>query len=544
MARIVHLSDVHLQAPKARPGILAAVVEAVGREAEHQRVDLVAVTGDLFNSADLDPRVALPRAMALVDDLRRKTGGARVVILPGNHDVRQSGVRGPHRPKLFGALREALADDTGVIVHGAEPLERPARLGRLLAPDEHGLPAEVVLLDSSHLPSGLLSAGGLLRQEDLLGIAAELLDRPPGQPVIVLLHHHLIPTPLTDLERIAMPESWGPLGGVAQFVLRAALAGGDREELTMTALGAGTALSTLHTLERAVLILHGHKHYPTVRLLRGIFAEHGDIILSSAGSAGLREPWSAGDERTAPLWPSFNLLDIDGEEVRITTVLVKPDASKTSSARPMLHARRRGTSWDLVERHPDRTPQGAGPGLDLNRAEFDLENTSASLWSARVERTLTPTSAENAPKPYEEPVAGSPRAILQDVDEAPRTPEPPRHRPRGEKRPTLHVRTDGVSRYRLADGWAGTFQQAKVDQGRETSPYEWVGLLNRHACKQAELVLRGLPRDVGVPFGSATDLGSGMERPVRLSPMKDGYMLTMTPCPPRTLLRIYWGLPR
>ena len=53
------------------------------------------------------------------------------------------------------------------------------------------------------------------------------------------------------------------------------VANGDREELTMTALGAGSALTTLQTLGRAVLVLHGHKHYATARLLKGLEADDG-----------------------------------------------------------------------------------------------------------------------------------------------------------------------------------------------------------------------------------------------------------------------------
>ena len=58
-----------------------------------------------------------------------------------------------------------------------------------------------------------------------------------------------------------------------EHLLPTLIANADREEMTMTALGAGTALSTLHALNRAVLVLHGHKHYATARMLSGMSAE-------------------------------------------------------------------------------------------------------------------------------------------------------------------------------------------------------------------------------------------------------------------------------
>jgi len=61
------------------------------------------------------------------------------------------------------------------------------------------MPAWVVAFDSTYLPSGLISAGGSLRQEDILHAAAAVGSRNPDWPVLFLLHHHLTPTPLTDV---------------------------------------------------------------------------------------------------------------------------------------------------------------------------------------------------------------------------------------------------------------------------------------------------------------------------------------------------------
>ena len=75
------------------------------------------------------------------------------------------------------------------------------------------------------------------------------------------------PAPLTDVGVVKVDKTprlvrWG-----VEHLLPTLIANADREEMTMTALGAGTSLSTLHALDRAVLVLHGHKHYATARLL-------------------------------------------------------------------------------------------------------------------------------------------------------------------------------------------------------------------------------------------------------------------------------------
>jgi hydrogenase expression/formation protein HypC len=128
-------------------------------------------------------------------------------------------------------------------------------LAELVPADFHGLGAHVIAYDSTFLPTGLVSAGGMIRQEDLLQVMAPLPAEEPPLPLLLLMHHHLIPTPLTDLSPIdsrAMPwlGRWFVSGALPWLVSNA-----DREEMTMTALGAGTALSTLHALRRATLVL-------------------------------------------------------------------------------------------------------------------------------------------------------------------------------------------------------------------------------------------------------------------------------------------------
>jgi 3',5'-cyclic AMP phosphodiesterase CpdA len=203
---------------------------------------------------------------AVVDALG---GDAPTVVLPGNHDRRRLGLLGPHSDRLFRALHDA-ADPGRLFVAGG----RTPFLAQIVPDALHGLPAHVIAYDSTYLPGGLVGAGGTIRLEDLLMAHASLPH--DGRPILLLTHHHLIPTPLTDVSSIDSARTPRLLRWLVRRVLPALVSYGDREELTMTALGAGTALSTLHAFGRAVLLLHGHKHVPTTRLLAGMTEGCGD----------------------------------------------------------------------------------------------------------------------------------------------------------------------------------------------------------------------------------------------------------------------------
>ncbi len=92
MPRLLHLADVHLGARHHDLGPVAAQqrerqFEAFRRALDlalEERVDLVLVAGDLFDS-NQQPRRSVERAAA---ELGRITGaGGRVVLIPGTHDV-------------------------------------------------------------------------------------------------------------------------------------------------------------------------------------------------------------------------------------------------------------------------------------------------------------------------------------------------------------------------------------------------------------------------------------------------------------------------
>src|SRR5262249_44854216 len=140
---------------------------------------------------------------------------------------------------------------------------------------------------------------------------------------------------------------------------------GDREELSMTAFGAGTALSMLHALGRAVVVLHGHKHYPTARVLHGTRAGEGDILITSAGSAGTMQVY----EPTSPaeavqLWPSFNTVALSEGRITVCTTFFSPrDPAATAFVRPLAHAFREGARWHVW---PVADPDVEAPPIRLD----------------------------------------------------------------------------------------------------------------------------------------------------------------------------------
>jgi 3',5'-cyclic AMP phosphodiesterase CpdA len=537
MKRIVHLSDIHLSAdPAVQERLFSSMARALEQTTTEPRagglgVDLVVVTGDLFDSSKLDVDESISAFERWYAMVTMALGSTTIptVIIPGNHDVRRDGVIGPHSARLFEGLRDALSARENVIVHGCGCPFLAARVPR----EVHGLPAELVMLDSTYLAEGWLSAGGLIRQEDLLRIASEL---PPAVPLIVLAHHHLVPTPVTDLGAIDVhryPESW-----IIKNVLPHLYANADHEELSMTALGVGTALTTLHMLNRAVLVLHGHKHFPVARLLRGVQQEQGDVLLAGAGSAGRAEPWRPSKHAEDALWPSFNVVDFDGVELTITTRAYPPKQAPEHGqpvSRPLLAAHRNEGEWQIVERGESWAPRGSGTRLTSNRAVFHLQGAgpNAPLWDAMVERTLK--ASETLLAPYIEIVDGAPEAYLDEfVGMGP---------PDCTTCPTRVALNIGTpNRYRLVAGLCGMFDEATKRYGARTAPYDWVDLFNRFACDEAQLVLRGFPEGMARPFGGVVDLTSGIEKPVALQYVHGDYILTLRQCPPRTLIRIFWPL--
>lgn len=537
MPIILHLSDLHLLAsPREQEVIFDELVLALQHVRDHSGpVGLLAITGDVFDSAAVDVDMATHRFEELHKEMCLALGrDVPTVIVPGNHDRRRSGLFGPHRSELFDKLSEVLAKRAWV--HGCNvPF-----LSAIVPPTYHGLPLWVVAYDSTYLPRGLVSAGGALRQEDLLYAAAQLAGKEPDWPVLFLLHHHLVPTPLTDLGPVEIDHApfvvrWG-----VQRVLPEIIAHADREELTMTALGAGTAISTLHTLGRAVLAIHGHKHYATARMLDGMSEGHGDVLLVSAASAGTAQRWHdyGGTSDSARLWPSLNVIELEGDSLAIDTLSYawKEESSDRRARRALVRARRKGSQWQ-VQPLQQVSIQDEGPRLQLNAAQCQLYDSATypGRWDYTCEREVQRAQDVRLPR-YVEAVEGlsDGRGVVNG---------------RGLPTPLplqVHLELGGVTHYRVLGGVLRTLGEAKRVHGDRFSPFAYVALLNRYYSELARLTVRGLGDAAIDAFASATDLGTGLENPV---PIQRGtepgeIHVTLERCAPRTLLRIYWRLDR
>jgi 3',5'-cyclic AMP phosphodiesterase CpdA len=372
MPLIAQLSDLHLLSrDPEQPAILTGLVAALSEEAKRRpgRIELLVITGDVFDSAQREPERFVRAFVELHARLIEAIGASvPTVIIPGNHDRRKLGLIGPFRREPFSRLAQAL--DANAFVHGSSlPF-----LAQVVPPEFHALPLWLVAFDSTYVPSGLISAGGTLRQEDILHAAAAIGDREPDWPVLFLMHHHLVPTPLTDVGVVEVDHTPQLVRWFVQHLLPRLVANADREEMTMTSLGAGTALSTFHSLGRAVLVLHGHKHYATARLLHGLSEGQGDVLIVSAGSCGTVQSWfpTTGKD-AATLWPSFNLIDLSPSKLRVDVVSFgwRGEAKGNVNVRPLVIAEREGARWRGVPA-PAEHEMTDSPTLEANELLVQL----------------------------------------------------------------------------------------------------------------------------------------------------------------------------
>ena len=526
MRRIAHLSDLHYGAdPETQPRLYEGLIRAF----EDQHVDVIVFTGDVFDTNEPGPGL-VEGFLRLHAAIEEKVGGPKpTLILPGNHDRRAEGVFAPYREDLFTELRAKFAARADVQVLGGGT---PFLAQRVSLPD---FPCDVVAYDSTYLPTGIASAGGVIRQEDLIQVGSELASGDHERPLLFLLHHHLIPTPVTDTSVISTTGRPPIQKFLVGKILPWLVSNGDREELTMTALGAGSALTTLQTLGRAVIVLHGHKHYATVRLLKGLDGD-ADLLITSAGSCGLTQDWTGGEYDEAPkLWPSVNFIQVDGEHVQVMSQAWSPfQPDRRSSPRHLVSAKRDAQQWAL-ELPPLREVQ-FHPVLTLNELEARLTPSQSHLGRLDV---VTQRRLASHPRAwldeYWEVLEGPPGAVARDlvIDGVPR---------KDAKCPArVKVAKDGVSTWRVE---GGAFSSIDAAQGFSLGhAFESVELLNRSRADVARLRVHLGPVKT-TPFASITNLTTGKERPCPLTREGDVVTVTRTNCPARTLLRLYWPLER
>ena len=528
MTVFAHLSDLHLDLTK-RSGkqglVFERLVHTLAAERERRRLSYVplVITGDVFDSASGPSRPLVSAFLELHARLLLAVGAdAPTIVLPGNHDRRRFGLLGPHRSELFQALKRAV-DPNRVFVAGC----KSPFLAEVVPQELHGLPAHVVAFDSSYLPNGLFSAGGHVRLEDLLQVHAEL--PPDDKPLLLLMHHHLVPTPVTDVSHVDSLRAPRALRFFVGKVLPALVSNADREELTMTALGAGTALSTLNAFGRAVLLLHGHKHVPTARLLSGLTEDASDVLIASAGTAGLRERVHATRHPDAArLWPAFNLVELDASRVRVEALSFSPKRrSKPPVRRDLAQARLSGRKWELEP--ISLRPRDATQRLALDQATYSLQRSTVlpERIDAECERRIELEPAATLRR-YVDFVHALPLV-------APRAGNPQRRSRR------VELTIGGATRFRMEHGLCRTLGEAERCYGTANA-FEWIGLLSRYGARVATLRLSRVGAERLRPFASVTDLTTGREQPLLLEKSDQHWSASVRDAAPRSLVRIYFPL--
>ena len=213
--RIAHLSDVHF-GKISHPGIVEALVEEVNAA----EMDLVVVSGDLTQRA---PDDQYRNAKTLLDAFQ-----APVLVVPGNHDVRQFW----HNP----------------IERVITPTVRFERtITENLTPTYSMSGLSVFGMNTAH---GLTVKGGLVRTGSLDAMQVYFGSRPKDDFRILVVHHHLIKNRMLGRTDISI--------GAAKAVNLAAASGVD-------------------------LLLCGHYHISNVTA-HNVGGAH-KIVVASAGTA-------------------------------------------------------------------------------------------------------------------------------------------------------------------------------------------------------------------------------------------------------------------
>lgn len=203
---LAHLSDLHFGASQAVVERSQEIVRALLIE----DVDHVVVTGDVTDGGRAHELASFHRTFAPLFEL------GRITVVPGNHD--------------------RLGDDAGSAFMSSRRVDTVHLPG-----------AYVVRVDSTgpHNRTTVLAGHGDICERVLDEISGALEAAPRGALVAMLLHHHPVCLPEeTFLER---------LSNTFNLPFAAELSLGD--ELLRRALG------------RCDLVLHGHRHIPSARIL-------------------------------------------------------------------------------------------------------------------------------------------------------------------------------------------------------------------------------------------------------------------------------------
>lgn len=228
--KIVHISDLHFGNPCFDWALWGMVKEDIAKH----KPGIIIVSGDIVETPR---RKFFKKAKTELDELCEQSNHAKLILVPGNHDVAIKG-----NINLY-------------------------RLGRLLFTKYFDFQSfwningvSIACFDSSY---NLLSASGRVNDSEIYPLSNELSNYKTDLLRIAILHHHPLPIPYSERK------------GVTEF------------EPFLVLRNAGTFLQQLYDLDFD-LILHGHKHYAHHSKINLKPNRAKEINILSAGSASLR----------------------------------------------------------------------------------------------------------------------------------------------------------------------------------------------------------------------------------------------------------------
>jgi exonuclease SbcD len=315
--RILHTADWHVGRRLGRHDRMPehrAALEEVAEIADAEAVDLVVVSGDVFDR----PSPPVDALSLGLHALQRLAESRPVVAVAGNHDA----------PELFDALAPLLRDRRVHLIGSI----RPPEAGGVLGPDELGVPAVVAgfpFLREGRVVDFMAETGRWYGQyaEKVAAIAAAynvaLIERAGTDLMPILVAHFMV-------------------SGVRVAHSERELHIGDAYAATPQAIPAGAQYVAL-----------GHIHAPQSVPGANVPAEYaGSLLALDFGEAGEQK----------------RVVVVDAEPGRLATVRSVP----ITSGRPLVRAR--GTWEELAERaeelgdaYLDLTVSVGGPDPELGR---------------------------------------------------------------------------------------------------------------------------------------------------------------------------------
>jgi hypothetical protein len=250
-------------------------------------------------------------------------------------------------------------------------------------------------------------------------------------------------------------------------------------------------------------------------------------------------PTTAKDAAT--LWPSFNLIELTPDRLRVEVVSFgyRGDAAGVAHTRPLVSAERVGAHFRATPVRLDAT-QTHSPMIELNELVCRLSpNGAAERWDCYCKRRYT-GRPDVAPDQYGDAVDALEDSELRELDEHDDATGPSLHPPT-----QLTLERGRTRRYRIVGAYCRSVAEAERIFGVRWAPYAWQGLMNRYASADVRLEIHaGAPSGLRGAFASETDLGTGLQQPLPLAPESndDVVVIRYRNCPPRTLLRVYWPL--